>query len=68
LDELNKSYEFLKFLFKFKIRFNKGFLEKQFTPRTLGYSQTNPIFAWDRHREFVLPLYISVDKLIRVLG
>jgi hypothetical protein len=27
LDELNRSYELLKFLFKFKIRFNKGFLE-----------------------------------------
>jgi hypothetical protein len=25
-------------------------------------------FARDRHREFVLPQYISVDKLIRVLG
>jgi hypothetical protein len=36
LDELNRSYELLKFLFKFKNRFNKGFLEKQFTPRTLG--------------------------------
>ena len=43
LDELNRSYEFSKFLFKFKIRFNKGFLEKQFTPRTLGYFQNNSL-------------------------
>ena len=30
-------------MFKFKIRFNKGFLEEQFTPRTLGYFQTNSL-------------------------
>jgi hypothetical protein len=36
LDELNRSYGFSKFLFKFKNRFNKSFLEKQFTPRPLG--------------------------------
>jgi hypothetical protein len=36
LDELHRSYEFLKFLFNFKNRFNKSFLEKRFTPRSLG--------------------------------
>jgi hypothetical protein len=37
LDELNRSYELLKFLFKFKIRFNKGFLENYFASKSLGY-------------------------------
>jgi hypothetical protein len=36
LDELNRSYEFLKLLFNLKKRFNKSFVEKQFTPRPLG--------------------------------
>jgi hypothetical protein len=36
LDEQNRSYELFKFCSKFKSDLIKGFLEKQFTPRTLG--------------------------------
>jgi hypothetical protein len=39
-------------LFKFKIRFNKGFLEKLFTPRTLGYFQTNSLSYTPRYYSF----------------
>jgi hypothetical protein len=57
LDELNRSYELLKFLFKFKIRFNKGFLEKQFTPRTPGYFQTNSLSYTPRYYSFKSPTF-----------
>jgi hypothetical protein len=36
LDELNRSYEFLKFLFNLKTDLIRVSWKKQFTPRSLG--------------------------------